>query len=52
MAATAMEADALATALFMVDPTVLEGEFHFSWLKVYSDGHAAYSAGFEGTLFS
>ncbi|GAA3312204.1 FAD:protein FMN transferase [Arthrobacter ramosus] len=52
MAATAMEADALATALFMVDPTVLEGEFDFSWLKVYSDGHAAYSAGFEGTLFS
>ncbi|MGO4855863.1 FAD:protein FMN transferase [Arthrobacter sp. 2MCAF14] len=52
MAATAVEADALATALFMVDPKVLEGEFEFSWLKVYSDGHAAYSAGFEGTLFS
>ncbi|MFF2297341.1 FAD:protein FMN transferase [Arthrobacter sp. NPDC058127] len=52
MAATAMEADALATALFMVDPKVLEGEFEFSWLKVFSDGHAAYSAGFEGTLFS
>lgn len=51
MAATAMEADALATALFMVDPMVLEEEFDFSWLKVYSDGHAAYSAGFEGTLF-
>jgi thiamine biosynthesis lipoprotein len=52
VAATAMEADALATALFMVDPKVLEEEFEFSWLKVYSDGHAAYSAGFEGTLFS
>jgi FAD:protein FMN transferase len=52
MAATAMEADALATALFMVDPRVLETEFEFSWLKVYSDGHAAYSAGFEGTLFT
>ncbi len=52
MAATAMEADALATALFMVDPKVLETEFEFSWLKVYSDGHAAYSAGFEGTLFT
>ncbi|GAA4030205.1 FAD:protein FMN transferase [Arthrobacter methylotrophus] len=51
-AATAMEADALATALFMVDPTVLEEEFEFSWLKVYSDGHAAFSAGFEGTLFT
>ncbi|MDQ0031832.1 FAD:protein FMN transferase [Arthrobacter bambusae] len=52
MAATAMEADALATALFMVDPKVLAEEFEFSWLKVYSDGHAEYSAGFEGTLFS
>lgn len=52
MATTAMEADALATALFMVDPKVLEREFEFSWLMVYSDGHAAYSAGFEGTLFS
>jgi thiamine biosynthesis lipoprotein len=52
MAATAMEADALATALFMVDPAVLADEFDFSWLKVYSDGQAAYSAGFEGTLFS
>jgi thiamine biosynthesis lipoprotein len=52
MAATAIEADALATALFMVDPQALEEEFDFSWLKVYSDGHAAYSAGFEGTLFS
>ncbi|MCI0140489.1 FAD:protein FMN transferase [Arthrobacter bambusae] len=51
-AATAMEADALATALFMVDPPVLETDFEFSWLKVYSDGHAAYSAGFEGTLFT
>lgn len=52
MAATAMEADALATALFMVDPKVLEDEFDFSWLNVFSDGSAAYSAGFEGTLFT
>jgi FAD:protein FMN transferase len=52
MATTTMEADALATALFIVDPKALEEEFNFSWLKVYSDGHAAYSAGFEGTLFS
>ena len=29
MAATAMEADALATALFMVDPTVLDGRIRF-----------------------
>ncbi|MEZ2389275.1 FAD:protein FMN transferase [bacterium RCC_150] len=52
MASSAMEADALATALFMVDPKELGREFAFSWLAVYSNGHAAYSAGFEGTLFS
>ena len=52
MAETAMVADALATALFFVDGTRLEKEFDFAWLTVYSDGHAEYSAGFEGALFS
>lgn len=52
MAGTAMVADALATALFFVDGPRLEQEFDFAWLKVYSDGHAEYSADFEGALFS
>ncbi|UVJ38250.1 FAD:protein FMN transferase [Arthrobacter sp. CJ23] len=52
MAATALEADALATALFMVEASALEREFSFSWLAVFSDGGARISSAFEGTLFS
>jgi FAD:protein FMN transferase len=52
MAADTMLADALATALFFVPGAELERTFDFSWLTVFSDGSAAYSAGFEGTLFT
>lgn len=51
MAANAMEADALATALFMVEPEQLETAFDFSWLRVFSDGAATFSTAFEGRLF-
>jgi FAD:protein FMN transferase len=47
-----MLADALATALFFVEGARLREEFDFSWLTVYSDGHAEYSADFEGALFT
>jgi FAD:protein FMN transferase len=52
LADTAMLADALATALFFAPGTRLEQEFDFSWLTVFSDGSAAHSAEFEGTLFT
>lgn len=52
MASTTMVADALATALFFVPGAELEKSFDFSWLTVFSDGSAAFSAGFEGTLFT
>ncbi|MEO8283294.1 MAG: FAD:protein FMN transferase [Pseudarthrobacter sp.] len=52
MAASTMLADALATALFFVPGAALERTFDYSWLTVFSDGSAAYSAGFEGTLFT
>ncbi len=52
MAASTMEADALATALFLVEPRLLEEEFEFDWLRVFSDGRARCSQGFEGTLFT
>jgi len=52
MAESTMVADALATALFFVPGAALEQEFDFAWLTVFSDGSAAYSAGFEGTLFT
>jgi thiamine biosynthesis lipoprotein len=38
--------------LFFVDGPRLELEFDFAWLTAYSDGHAEYSADFEGVLFS
>lgn len=52
MAASALVADALATALFMVDPPRLEEEFEFSWLTVSSSGAAAFSNRFDGRLFT
>lgn len=52
VAETAMVADALATALFFVPGATLQETFDFSWLTVFPDGSAAYSAEFEGTLFS
>ncbi|MDQ0690440.1 FAD:protein FMN transferase [Arthrobacter sp. W4I7] len=52
LADTAMLADALATALFFVPGDQLQEEFDFSWLTVFSDGSAAHSAAFEGTLFT
>src|SRR5919205_1408311 len=52
LAGSAMAADALATALFLVPATDLEQHFRFSWLKVFSNGSAEYSAEFEGALFT
>lgn len=52
MADSTLLADAMATALFFVPGTELEQTFDFSWLTVFSDGSAAYSAEFEGTLFT
>ncbi|MFJ4285228.1 FAD:protein FMN transferase [Paenarthrobacter nicotinovorans] len=52
MAAGALEADGLATALFIMEPALLEQEFEFSWLRVSSAGAATYSGGFEGRLFT
>ena len=51
LAESAMVADALATALFFVPGAQLQEAFDFSWLTVFSDGSATYSAEFEGKLF-
>lgn len=51
LAPSAVVADALATALFFADGALLRREFDFSWLTVYSDGHAEYSTDLEGALF-
>lgn len=52
MAESALVADGLATALFMLEAPRLEVEFDFSWLSVSSSGVAAFSHGFEGRLFT
>lgn len=55
MAADAMTADALATALFVAPGPVLAAEFAESspqWLQVFSDGHAEGSQVFLEGLFS
>ncbi|NQD86546.1 FAD:protein FMN transferase [Paenarthrobacter sp. CM16] len=52
MAGSALEADALATALFMLEPTPLQEEFDFAWLRVSSSGAATFSDRFEGRLFT
>lgn len=51
IAPTALEADGLATALFLVEPGELEGAFAFSWVRMFSDGRLEASANWEGELF-
>lgn len=51
LAATAMLADALSTALFLVEPAVLEPHFAFAWVRMRTDGVVTASAGVPGELF-
>lgn len=51
-ASTALEADALATALFLAEPARLEAEFAFEWVRLTADGRLESSAGFDGELFT
>ncbi|NQX12780.1 FAD:protein FMN transferase [Microbacteriaceae bacterium VKM Ac-2855] len=44
-------ADALATALFLVEPDTLAERFDFDYLRMFSDGTAQYSATFPGEVF-
>jgi thiamine biosynthesis lipoprotein len=50
LAESAMLADALATALFLVQPEALEG-FAFTWLRMATDGRAHWSPGLPGEVF-
>lgn len=52
VAASAMEADGLATALFFADPASLAREFDFEWVLVRSDLTVAFSRGLDGEVFS
>lgn len=52
VAATALEADALATALFVTDPARLAAEFDLQWVRLTIDGRLEASANFTGELFA
>ncbi|MBP3034735.1 FAD:protein FMN transferase [Arthrobacter sp. zg-ZUI100] len=52
LAADAMSADGLATALFFTDPARLAEEFAFDYVRMFSDGRATFSDAMAGVLFS
>ncbi len=51
LAADAMTADALATALFLVPPEALEGVADFRFVVMRTDGRASWSADLPGEVF-
>ncbi len=51
LAGSAMLADALATALFLVPPEDLMDSFDFRWVRMRTDGRVTASDGLTGELF-
>ena len=51
LAESAMVADALATALFLVEPEALEDAYDFRWVRMRTDGVATWSADLPGEVF-
>lgn len=52
IADTTLEADGLATALFFVEPQVLQARYNYEYVRLHSNGGVEYSSYFEGRLFS
>jgi FAD:protein FMN transferase len=52
VAATALEADGLATALFFSAGEVLSEQFEFDWVRMFADGRVERSAHLNGELFT
>ena len=52
IAADAMTADGLATALFFTSGKQLAEKFRFSFVRMFRDGRAEYSRNFDGEIFS
>ncbi|MFP7762106.1 FAD:protein FMN transferase [Marisediminicola sp. LYQ85] len=52
IAATGIEADGLATALIVGDPSRLAEHFDFEWVRMLADGTIERSAGFTGQIFA
>jgi thiamine biosynthesis lipoprotein len=51
IAATALEADGLATALFFADPSALAARFDFTWVRMFSTGQVEFSPNLDGEMF-
>ena len=51
IAPTALEADGLATALFLAEPTRLAESFDFDFVRMFSNGRVERSANLNGELF-
>jgi thiamine biosynthesis lipoprotein len=52
IAATALEADGLATALFFADPARLAADFDFQYVRMFSTGTVEFSPNLDGELFT
>ena len=52
LAADAMTADGLATALFFAGPQELAAGFDFDYVRMFTDGRADYSPAMAGVLFT
>jgi FAD:protein FMN transferase len=52
IAATALEADGLATALFFADPARLTEDFDFTYVRMFRNGTVEFSPNLDGELFT
>jgi FAD:protein FMN transferase len=52
LAASALEADALATALFFVPGSAIERQFDADWVRMFTTGRVEYSSGLPGEVFT
>ena len=52
VAATGLEADGLATALFLAEPSVLAEHFDFDYVRMFADGRVDSSPTLNGDLFA
>ncbi|WP_210508631.1 FAD:protein FMN transferase [Naasia sp. SYSU D00057] len=52
LADTALVADGLATALFLAEPAALLDDFDFSYVRMFTDGAAEWSADLPGEVFT
>ncbi len=52
VAPLALDADGIATALFFTEPERIASEFHFTWVRMLSNGRVESSPEWDGELFT